>query len=60
MPPDYNQLPIPKKNKLEDNTEKNLIKKLITNVESEESISNVGNNANNNLEKFLLEKIKTN
>jgi len=57
MPPEFNELPIPSNNSIEDNNE-NDVKKLIT--KSETSNPDMGNseNTNSNLEESILEKIK--
>ncbi len=55
MPPDYNELPVPKTNQL--NEKKNEIKKLVTNTDkTNENQPKVGKN----FEQSLLEKIKNN
>ena len=57
MPPEFNELPVPSNNSIEDNNE-NDVKKLIT--KSETSNPDMGNseNTNSNLEESILEKIK--
>ncbi len=60
MPPNYEQLPIPKTNKSEKNLEENEIKKLIISEENGNTISDNKKNINNNLEKSIIEKIKNN
>ena len=59
MPPDYNELPIPKMDKKEDNLKENQIKKLIIDDENKSS-ANTKNPKSKNLEDSLLEKIKKN
>ena len=57
MPPEFNELPLPSNNSIEDNKEDH-VKKLIT--KSETSNPDMGNpeNTNSNLEESILEKIK--
>ena len=57
MPPEFNELPVPSNNSIEDDNE-NDVKKLIT--KSETSNPDMGNseNTNSNLEESILEKIK--
>jgi hypothetical protein len=57
MPPEFNELPVPSNNSIEDNNE-NDVKKLIT--KSGTSNPDMGNseNTNSNLEESILEKIK--
>ena len=55
MPPDYNELPIPKTN--EDNKKKNDIKKLVTNTNQTQKTKQ---NVDENFEQSILEKIKNN
>ena len=56
MPPEYNDLPIPKKNKNQsNNNEENKIKKLIS---SEDINTKKPEDINQNFEKTLIEKIK--
>ena len=57
MPPEFNELPVPSNNSIEDNNE-NDVKKLIT--KSETSNPDMGNseNTNSNLEESILKKIK--
>lgn len=59
MPPDFDELPIPKTNEpqLEENS--NSIKSLITSHE-EPSVSTQNNETNQNLENSILKKIKNN
>ncbi len=55
MPPDYNELPIPKNN--ENKTDQLKIKSLIINNPKN---TNISENNNKNFEKIILEKIKKN
>jgi hypothetical protein len=57
IPPDYNELPIPSNNSIEENQEED-VKKLITKSENNNSDMQNSNNSENNLEKSILEKIK--
>ena len=58
MPPDYDELPTPKKeNDQIENTNK--VKKLITQNNGNSSIEN-NQNLNNSMENFVLDKIKNN
>ena len=57
MPPDFNDLPVPKSEKSEDNSEINKIKELVS-VDKNENDEK--NNSNQNFEESLLEKIKRN
>ena len=58
MPPDYNELPIPKSEKNDNSINKNEIKTLISNSKKDVSISKETQNIDKNLEESLLEKIK--
>ena len=57
MPPDFNDLPAPKVEKSEDNSEINKIKELVS-VDKNENEEK--NKSNQNFEESLLEKIKRN
>ena len=57
MPPDFNDLPAPKLEKSEDNSEINKIKELVS-VDKNENEEK--NKSNQNFEESLLEKIKRN
>ena len=58
MPPDYNELPIPKSaNDLSDSKESS-IKSLVKNQENTSNDSSVENSQNRKIEEFILEKIK--
>ena len=58
MPPDFNELPIPKTNQIKKNTEINEVETLINKSDSEEK--DVKNQKENNLsfEELILKKIK--
>ena len=61
MPPDFNQLPDPKKEKKIIKVGENNIKKLITGEEKDKKILTTNtNDINNSFEESLLEKIKDN
>jgi hypothetical protein len=60
MPPDFDELPIPKVNKVENATEENQIEKLIANKESENTNSKNIKETNESFENSILEKIKDN
>ena len=60
MPPDYNELPIPKSENIEDNKNDNEIKTLITNSDNNLEKSSNTDNTNKKLEDSLIEKIKNN
>ena len=57
MPPEFNELPVPSNNSIEDNQEED-VKKII--IKSETSNPDIDNskNTSGNLEKSILEKIK--
>ncbi len=57
MPPDYNELPIPSNNSIEENQEDG-VKKLISKSENNNSDMQNSNSSEGNLEKSILEKIK--
>ena len=57
MPPDYNDLPVPKMEEGNDNFESNKIKELVTNDTNEKDEIK---DPNQNFEDSLLEKIKKN
>ena len=58
MPPNYNELPIPKTNEKEENQNNNDIQSLITKnkIDSNDESNNVGQN----FEESILKKIKKN
>ena len=60
MPPNYEELPIPKTNSSEKNLEENEIKKLIISEENGNVSSDNENDINKTLEKSIIEKIKNN
>tara|TARA_B100000530_G_scaffold329467_1_gene271491 strand:- start:726 stop:1031 length:306 start_codon:yes stop_codon:yes gene_type:complete len=60
MPPDYNELPIPKSENTENNKDNNEIKKLITNSDNNLEESSNTENTNKQLEDSLIEMIKNN
>ena len=57
MPPDYSELPFPKKEANEEVSETNKIKELVSNDNNE---NNKTNNPNLSFEELLLEKIRKN
>ena len=57
MPPDYSELPFPKKKANEEVSETNKIKELVSNDNNE---NNKTNNPNLSFEELLLEKIRKN
>jgi len=59
MPPEFDKLPIPKTNEIQLEENSNSIKSLITN-NKEPSASTKNNKTNQNLEKYILKKIKKN
>ena len=60
MPPDYNELPIPKSENIENNSDDDEIKKLITNSEKNLENSSSTENMSKKLEESLIDKIKNN
>lgn len=60
MPPDYNELPIPKEINNQDETEEISIKTIIISDEGGFTNSDAQNEINKGVEKSLLEKIKKN
>jgi hypothetical protein len=60
MPPDYNELPIPKEGLVQKNKNKTEIKSLITKTENATIDDNNSNKVNKTFEETLLEKIKNN
>lgn len=58
MPPNYEELPIPQTDKIEENLEENNIKKLIVNRKKTDLSSNNLKSKDKTFEKFLLKKIK--
>ena len=57
MPPEFNELPIPSNNSIDDDKE-NDVKKLITKSETNNLDMGNSENTNSNLEESILEKIK--
>ena len=60
MPPDYNELPIPKPENLDKDQDNNEIKQLISNSKNNLDNTNDTNNMNKNFEESIIEKIKNN
>jgi hypothetical protein len=60
MPPNYNELPIPKNNENLTNDEENNLKNLISQKENKNIDSGNSTKSNKNFEESLLEKIKNN
>ena len=60
MPPDYNELPVPKAASNQALSEENSIKNLVTNEEKNTNTSNANSSESTGLEESLLEKIKNN
>ena len=60
MPPEYNNLPIPKINNNLDEINNNKIKKLITESNGNKSILNKNNDLNKSFEEKVINKIKNN
>ena len=60
MPPDYNELPVPKKNNLEKKSEGSNIETLISKTNNQDELSKSSDGINKNFEDLLLEKIKNN
>ena len=58
MPPDYNDLPVPDKNKETAETNENKIKDLITKKEIENGEGNNSEDGNLDIEQSILKKIK--
>ena len=59
MPPEYDELPVPKDNENQPESDNNKIKNLISSEDVNSGNSNNGDNAES-LEKFFLKKIKSN
>ena len=57
MPPDYDLLPVPNPEMIEDKNSEDLVKKLIVNNDEDNSMSP---NSNKKIEELLIEKIKNN
>ena len=60
MPPNFNELPIPKSENILDNDKNDEIKKLITKSDNNPSNSDSSTNNNSTFEELLLDKIKNN
>ena len=60
MPPDYNELPVPKENTLEKKSEANEIESLISKTKNQDRLPENSDDTNKNFEDILLEKIKSN
>ena len=60
MPPNFNELPIPKSDIILDNNNNDEIKKLITKSDNNSSNSDSSTNNASTFEEFLLGKIKNN
>ncbi len=60
MPPNYNELPVPKSKKIEKKIEDNTIENLVKNNKIKSFESKKALEKNKNLEETLLEKIKNN
>ena len=57
MPPEFNELPVPSNNSIEDNQQEDVKKMIIKSETSNPDIDN-SKNTSGNLEKSILEKIK--
>ena len=60
MPPDYNELPVPKENTIEKKSEGNEIESLISKTKNQDNLPENSDGTNKNFEDLLLEKIKSN
>jgi formylmethanofuran dehydrogenase subunit D len=60
MPPDYNELPVPKGNNVEKKSEGNEIESLISKTKNQDELPENSKDTNKNFEDLLLEKIKSN
>ena len=61
LPPDFDELPMPSENALNENSKKNELKKMIIKNESNTlTAGNEGKNTSKSLEELLLGKIKEN
>ena len=60
MPPNYNELPIPKTNKTINNKQENKIETLIINTENQNQNSDNTKDVDKTFKETLLEKIKNN
>ena len=60
MPPDFNELPIPKTNDSDEVSNENSIKDLITSKDVSSQDQDITENSNSNFEESLLKKINKN
>jgi len=60
MPPDYNELPIPREKNLETKSEESQIENLISKSEKDGELTDKPDDKNKSFEDLLLEKIKKN
>ncbi len=60
MPPDYNELPIPKSENINDTEEKDQIKNLISKSENTNTVLDSTTDGSGSLENLILGKIKNN
>ena len=60
MPPDYNELPVPKENTIEKKSEGNEIESLISKTKNQDKLPENSDGTDKNFEDLLLEKIKSN
>ena len=60
MPPNFNELPIPKRSQNDENSDDNKIKELLDNKETKLNNNSKTTETNNSLEENLIEKIKKN
>jgi len=60
MPPDYNELPIPREKNLEKKSEESQIENLISKSEKDGELTDKPDDKNKSFEDLLLEKIKNN
>ena len=60
MPPDYNELPIPREKNLETKSEESQIENLISKSEKDDELIDKPDDKNKSFEDLLLEKIKKN
>ena len=60
MPPDYNELPIPNSENVNENKENDQIKDLISNSENTRTVLDNTNDSSGSIENLILGKIKNN
>ena len=60
MPPNFNELPIPKRSQNDENSDDNKIKELLEDKETKLKNNSKTTETNNSLEENLIEKIKKN